>query len=130
MYTLPQFNLLCDIWTGPWVTKVLRVVDVPCNLAMGKRVTDNGAEFNWTNPIPGTAKVLLPKGTDVRDCSTSTTSDLLEIPKGTGRWYVVANVDDIGKGFANEHRYCYLTKACFNIDPAAFPGLFWPTPIP
>lgn len=57
--------------------------------------------------------LLLPVGTDVRgpqdtvsntDASTQVKGDYVECPSGSGRYYVVAFVDDIGKGFTNEHR--------------------------
>jgi hypothetical protein len=57
--------------------------------------------------------LLLPALTDVRPALPTdptdpsggvTISDQVEVPKGSGRIYVVLSADDIGKGFPNEHR--------------------------
>jgi hypothetical protein len=62
---------------------------------------------------------LFPPGTDIRDGSGPSGIDSLECPAGSGRYYYVTNVDDIAKGFANEHRYALVQK---------YPP--WPEPIP
>jgi hypothetical protein len=49
--------------------------------------------------------LLLPALTDVRATQgVGGVPDTVEVPAGSGRWYGVAGVDDIGKGYANEHR--------------------------
>jgi len=48
--------------------------------------------------------LLLPPLADVRGPQDSVSADMVEVPAGSGRWYFVVGVDDIGKGFANEHR--------------------------
>jgi len=48
--------------------------------------------------------LLVPKLVDVRGPQDTVSADLVEVPAGSGRWYVVVAVDDIGKGFSNEHR--------------------------
>ena len=48
--------------------------------------------------------ILLPKLTDVRIQTALTLPDVIECPKGSGLWYQVQAVFDIGKGFSNEHR--------------------------
>jgi len=129
-FSLPDFNLLCDVYSGPFVTKVLRLADVPCNLALGRRVQqqtqDYGAGlFGGANPC-----LLLPPLTDVRDASQGIPDqDLVEVPKGSGRWYGVNVVDDVAKGFSNEYRIAALYKAFGALDPAKFGTLLWPTPM-
>jgi hypothetical protein len=59
-------------------------------------------------------------GTDIRDLNTATGYDIVEVPAGTGRLYLVEQVDDVGKGFLNEHRCATLSKGLFT----------WPSPIP
>ncbi len=129
-FTLPDFNLTCDIYTGPWLTKVLRVSS-SCNLAIGRRVsyfsTDWGAGAPATHGLP---TLLFPPGTDVRDGSCNGVQDVVEVPSGSGRWYQVLGVDDSGKGFSNEHRWAHVSKIYSQMNPIAFPGLQWPTPIP
>jgi hypothetical protein len=44
------------------------------------------------------------------DGSLATNGDLLEIPAGSTVLYQCTYVDDIGKGFANEHRFAILHR--------------------
>jgi len=67
--------------------------------------------------------LLLPAGTDVRDAWCASGEDAVEVPVGSGRFYRALYVDDIGKGFSNEHRAVLLTKRGNAL------GL-WPTPVP
>lgn len=62
--------------------------------------------------------LLLPAGTDIRGPQDTGFADSVEVPAGSARWYGVYFVDDIGKGFANEHR-----TACIFAIP-----LSWPPP--
>jgi len=128
-FTLPTFNLLCDIYTGPWIGKALRLTGIQCNLALGRRVA-TPSDLPNNSPIQQTPVLLLPPSTDVRDGSCASGFDVVEVPRLSGRWYAVQVADDIGKGFPNEHRYAVLVKACQRNDSVLFPGLFWPTPIP
>lgn len=129
-FTLPTFNLTCNIFTGGGGTHVFRLA-VACNLAIGRRtiqlLTPQSAGGAGAFP---TTQLLLPAGTDVRDESCGGTSDLVEVPAGSGRFYGVLGVDDAGKGFTNEHRVALLGKA-WNFPGNGW-GLVapWPTPIP
>lgn len=120
-YSLPSFNLLCNIYTKTALTVLPapRIANVPCNLAHGRRVYPVGVPG-----VAGAAKLLLPAGTDIRDASTlgANLADTVEVPAGSGRHYVVITVDDLGKGFANEHRYAIISKTV--------QYGFWPAPIP
>lgn len=129
-FTLPTFNLLCNIYTGPWVTKVLRIANQPCNLALGRRISALPVEIGPDTSAGLTPTLLLPALVDIRDLGCASGYDLVEVPQGTGRWYFVMVVDDIGKGFANEHRYAQLQKAVDRNSTVDFPGAVWPTPIP
>lgn len=133
-YTLPTFNLTCNVYTnnGDWLTKVFRSI-ISCQLRgpqQGPRVgstLDFG--FGGTGAVP---LLLLPSGADVRDLSVypavSTSADLIEVPAGSGRWYTAWLVDDIAKGFPNEHRFALLSKAYANGNTLHVPP--WPIPIP
>ena len=110
-YRLPTFNLLCNI-TQPDLagnaavpTPPYRLVDVDCQLTYGRRVsvaaTGGTAQVGT---IVTSMNLLLPEMTDVRGPQDTVSFDMVEVPAGTGRWYYVTFVDDIGKGFANEHR--------------------------
>jgi hypothetical protein len=48
--------------------------------------------------------VLFPRYTDIRGPHPGALGDLLEVPQGTGRLYLVAVVEDAHKGFPNEYR--------------------------
>jgi hypothetical protein len=48
--------------------------------------------------------LLVPALTDVRGPQDPVGPDMVEVPAGSGRWYQVVFVDDIAKGFSNEHR--------------------------
>jgi hypothetical protein len=129
-FSVPVMPLSCDIYTGPWTAAVLRV-STTCNLGMGRRVN-----VSWFDQVPLSEAVgmffqlLLPAGTDVRDLSNAITPDVAQVPAGSGRWYGINYVDDVGKGFANEYRIAFCQKIYEALDPLAYPGLFWPVPIP
>lgn len=125
-YILPTFNLDVNIWRStsdptsdpPDVTAI-------GNLAWGRR---GAAPASGGTSVLGVVFVapvlLLPALTDVRDDPTlSGLQDIVEVPAGTGRYYTVSYVDDLGKGFDNEHRGAVLVKT------TAAP-LLWPVPYP
>jgi hypothetical protein len=63
--------------------------------------------------------LLLPMLTDIRSDEKGPGSDWAEVPAGSGRFYQVVYVEDIGKGFSNEHRGAML-----------IPYPPWPIPYP
>lgn len=128
-FTLPDFNLTCKVYTGPWATRVVRLSAQPCNLAFSRR-TAKQAELETDNAFSILMYLLVPALTDLRDLSCSAVQDVVECPAGSGRWYQVAGVDDIGKGFSNEHRCAMLFKISEAMFGAPYTGLAWPTPIP
>jgi len=130
-FTVPNFNLLCDIWEGPFPTKTRRLADVPCNLAMGRRVQQLFIDPTNILTAPAAPSLLLPAGTDIRDVDCDVVdSDFVEVPAGSGRWYIVLLVDDVAKGFDNEYRIAGIAKISERIDSTAYAGLWWPAPIP
>lgn len=112
-YVIPNFNILCNIWTG--VVSAIpalapagpsRLFHVPCALVHGRRVNaqSTGGTGAQGYPVQGMS-LLLSKGTDIRGPQQpGQVLDLVECPADTGRYYWVYFVDDIGKGYANEHR--------------------------
>jgi len=51
-------------------------------------------------------QVLLPPHTDVRPALRSNVGgDYIEVPSGSGRFYVVYQVEDVMKGFPTEYRW-------------------------
>lgn len=129
-FTIPSFPILCNVFDGPVWPAPLRIADLPCNLAIGRRVQIDGFDRGSSPGLGMAPTLLVPALSDLRDESCSTDADLVEVPAGSGRVYLVCCVDDFGKGFPNEHRAAALTKACAFVDPSRYPGLFWPVPIP
>ncbi len=129
-FTLPNFNLTANILRMVAGTYVV-VGATPCNLAMGRRQAWQEFDIGITNAyLALTPSLLCPALTDIRDISCGGQTDVVEVPAGSGRWYTCCGVDDIGKGFPNEHRCVTLGKVGW--DPAWIAaGLSpWPTPIP
>lgn len=120
MYRLPDFNLTCNIYTAENFSVAPRLTST-CNLAWGRRVNvaSTGGTFTL-GVIAVTMTLLLPSGTDIRGPQCATIPDGVEVPAGSGRIYRVAFCDDIGKGFANEHRAATLVQ----VDGP------WPVPMP
>lgn len=119
-YTLPTFNLTCNIYTTTGTWPATPRLSSLCNLALGRRVESHGFVSGSLNMA-----LLLPAGTDIRagPVPNPPGNDTVEVPAGSGRTYAVLAVDDIGKGFPNEHRVAILTAVSIATH-------FWPTPIP
>ena len=110
-FKLPTFNLTCNISAPdvPWVAGVptapFRLTDQTCQLTFGRRVqVASTGGTTEVGVLTLTMNLLLPKGIDVRGPQDTVSFDMVEVPAASGRWYRVVGVDDIGKGFANEHR--------------------------
>ena len=112
-YVIPNFNLLCNIWRNTTLGNIPSaaptgppdMANVPCALVFGRRV--NVASTGGTNEagVPLLCMSLLTrKGTNIQGPEGPGGVDSVECPAGTGRYYWVAMVDDIGKGYPNEHR--------------------------
>jgi len=130
-FTIPTFNLLCDVFDGPWPAPV-RIVGLACNLQMARRASIvSSVSISADQIFAHSPCLLVPAGSDVRDASCANNPDYIECPSGSGRFYFVNGVDDVAKGFDNEFRLVSMSKMYFNVDGGgSFPGLFWPTPIP
>ncbi len=89
------------------------------NLSPGKRVMVASVRGAGLDPPQLLMEVLLPKLTDVRGWNAAAGPDTVEIPGGSLRYYEVVMVDDLGKGFTNEHRFALLLQTNA-----------WPSPIP
>jgi hypothetical protein len=108
-YRVPEFPIECQIY-GSLFGGDLRLTS-ECNLAWGQRV--NAPSTGGTSEIGVpliTMVLLLPPLTDIRGPLSSTGADGVIVPSGSGRKYTVAFVDDIGKGFSNEHRAAILQQ--------------------
>jgi hypothetical protein len=136
MYVIPTMPIVCNIWwnytPGGNMYVVPDVVNASCNLSPGKR-TFFYTPSVFTSPVwlcP--MELLLPPLTDIRTTDQLTGQTcVVEVPSGSLRFYQVTFVDDIAKGFANEHRFAILhrfnTQLTF-IDVGPVPVSFWPLP--
>lgn len=131
-YTLPVFNITCNIWhdqaAAPQSYLLPDLTAVACNLALGRRrlIEANGN-------ISGTMhmQLLLPALTDVRPgYNGALGGDLVEAPAGSKRFYLVLAVDDIGKGFANEHRIAMLVYQPNGVTFVVTGAIPAPIPLP
>lgn len=130
-FALPNFNLLAAVWHNPGRVPNLYPAPsatIPCNLANGRvsHVLNSQQRLIAQNTLGASASVLWPAHSDVRDASVGPNPDVVEIPAGSGRFYWIAFMDDIAKGFANEHRWTICPKVFTD-------GHFdyrWPLPVP
>ncbi len=122
-YSLPTFNLHINVWRRG--SAVFNPPDVTgmCNLTPGRRMLDPGRLPEPSLPAAGCSYVLVPKLFDIRDDKVFPGHDNVEVPAGSGRFYSVGWVEDVGKGFPNEHRMAVLLW-----DGVSLP--YWPGPIP
>ena len=152
MYVIPAFPLACNVWRWADVKSDFTVLhgsswppgggpeiaNVPCNLVWGRNVADLGGEVGGADYPAGVyMTLLLPAKSDIRSGSvTGTPGDIIECPAGSGRVYLVMFVDDVGKGFANEHRAALILQWGFDqsitdaTDSVGYYGVGWPAPIP
>jgi len=123
-FSVPTFNLTINIWRfSANINTDPPDVITTGNLAWGRRgatpVTGGTSSRGFIVAAP---VLLLPAGTDIRSGEKGTfgQEDKVECPAGSGRTYYVNYVEDIGKGFPNEHRGAIII-------PFDTP---WPTPYP
>jgi hypothetical protein len=126
-FVLPTFNLVCNVWfqkdfTVPVPAGPPDLAMVACNLALGKRIAGPQLFTMWLL-LPPLTNVFYPNVLVIPNLY-----DIVEVPAGSLRWYGVESVDDIGKGFANEHRFATLINLSTGIG--ADPSYTWPRPIP
>lgn len=141
-FRVPTFNLDVHLWRFPNVVSAPPDVTFKANLSRGDRIFFAVTYFTSAIDSANSQMVLLcPAGTDVRPQYMGTfdhpsghyLSDLVEVPAGSGRYYLVIEVDDTAKGFPNEYRHAVLWS--FTPDASVDTGNPWeappwPLPIP
>lgn len=114
-YREPTFNLTCGIWRFSTWGGALPPPGAPdltsdCQLRWG----GNDGALSAAGTAPGSMLLLVPKGTDIRGSvgfgSATGQDDLVEVPISSGRYYQTFIVDDVAKGFDNEHRFAVLLQ--------------------
>jgi hypothetical protein len=121
-YVLPAFNLSVGIWRDPHLPPLLPDLVIRGNLSPGEIGSmHDPVAVGAGQPLRFVLMWLrCPPLSDLRPFSLTPSADLVEVPLGSGRFYFVFDVDDVGKGFPNEHRFALLAKG----------GPTWPFPIP
>lgn len=147
-FRVPTFNLFCNVWRNTNDNaNPPDLAGLACCLVNGR---SGGSWFvgfaGATAPqvtvslklAKQTMSLLVPKLTDVRPAflTAADWGDLVECPAGSGRYYWMPWMDDVGKGFANEHRECALVP-WDNTYQAYVTGAWslgvtggWPAPVP
>jgi len=119
-YVIPEMPLEYNLWRSGNAPPAAPDVTRFCNLAMGRRVSSYQGVISFpTEPI---MSLLVLAGEDIRGPQCGAPDVVIEVPANTGRFYQILGVDDIGKGFLNEHRVALLSWT------TAFGP--WPSPIP
>jgi hypothetical protein len=128
-FYVPQMPLAVNIWHGGGAGGAYASPNITTvgNLTPGKRV--NTTLGTGTTAPQGymDMQLLLPKLTDVRAAWNSLAADVVEVPAGSHRFYYVIYVDDVAKGFANEHRFAVLS---YSMEGWAIFSLVAPIPMP
>jgi hypothetical protein len=129
-FSLPSFNITVAVYSGPWLGGSFRFESL-ANYAFGRRVGVGvlGPADPTHQALTFESLLLLPPGTDIRSGMCADSPDVVEIPVGSGRWYMVFAVDVIGMGFPNEHVGAAVVQISARSSPSSFPGLVWPVPM-
>lgn len=110
-YIVPEMPSPTNIWHYPQTVPPTGDPNVQTygNLAWGKRTANPSTGGTTLLGVPlMTMTLLIPAHTDIRWDPATGAGDVVEVPAGTGRYYTVVFVDDLGKDFANEHRGAIL----------------------
>lgn len=109
-HSLPAFPLLANIWHFPNAPgsppDLSPKAELRVDTSVKQLVTSGAARQQCLS-----RSMYVPKGTDLRTSWFGGTSDVVELPAGSGRFYNILDVDDIAKGFPNEFRIAALTVA-------------------
>jgi hypothetical protein len=119
-FSVPKFNLTVNVWNGADEPPGAPTFVVKGNLAYGRRTSPSGTLDQAEQGL--TMQLLLPAGTDAQWAIQGVGPSVMEVPAGSGRFYVCAGVDDVGKGWSNEHRVALLI--------ATSDYGYWPIPMP
>ena len=103
---VPIFNLNYNIWWalfGPLPPGVSATfINQPGQLCMGELVVNGGLAL-----VTGMF-LKVPARTNIHWARPGG-ADVVEVPAGTGRYYTVTYVDDVGRNFANEYRVAFIS---------------------
>jgi hypothetical protein len=117
-FRVPAMPLVCNVWHAPNAPPAAPdIANLQCQLR-GPAQHPSGLSSVFASVV-ATPALLVTALTDIRDYANPNGTDTVECPAGSGRFYLIQMVEDVGKGFLNEHRFAALVKT----------GM-WPVPIP
>ncbi len=110
-FSVPTFNLSVNLWSAPTKVAMAPTRSFLANLTLGRREAYSAGV--WGDPGYTTFSMFLlcPKLTDIFPSDVAVWGDVVEVPAASGRYYIVACVDDVAKGFQNEYRIAGLLEA-------------------
>lgn len=104
-HTMPS---KANIFRGPVCPPVPPPVlsNVDCYLQQARTTF----QYSATTLSPSTYRyIYMPKGTDVRCNSDGSNGDVVELPAGSGSFYLVIDIQDWHKGLDDEERRLLVT---------------------
>jgi len=145
-FIVPTMPIQANIWsnadwwaTWPGAVNTPTFADVQCQLRSSLKFA---TRLDQPMSLTGVEEVVLPAFTDVRYPLPSTSewlrfTDMMEVPKNSGRYYHVIGVVDVAKGFTNEYRLA-IVQPTVGWEGTEFSGgkpnwpyaPAWPTPYP
>ena len=112
---LPTFNLTCNIWFGNTIAPPVgppNLAAVVCQLSPGELVFSQLVLATQFLKVPALTNIHY-----VRTLFPFIGQDLVEVPAGTGNWYQVSYVADVGRGFPNAYRLAVISRVAPVPDP-------------
>jgi hypothetical protein len=125
MFIQPAYNLEVGVFRPPNLPPGVPDFSLLGNLSPGRIVSMRSDVIIggvWSPGLNVLMWLRLPPLSDVRGWTVTNPADIVEVPLGSSRFYWVWEVDDIAKGFPNEHRFAWISK--LNLGP------LWPVPMP
>lgn len=112
---VPSLNLAVNVWqnfVGLFVQPpvILPTLITVCNLSMGDKI------YGYTG-ANSQVYVGFAKATDVHWNRAGGGFDYLEVPAGSGMFYKILAVEDVGRGFPNEWRCSIVQHYGVSPDP-------------
>ncbi len=134
-YHLPNFNLTYYAW------KTGNKIELPpdstgkCQLrfgwqgsVVGATCTVNRITFTPTGMIGIPTVLLFPRGSDLRDSFSSAggpwDGDIVEVPTGSGRYYILWHLEYMYPGFPNEHLAAQTLPCRSPVPPSPVPPIY------
>lgn len=98
-YTLPNFNILCDVWILPAkpADGPPTHVDIPCQLYRNSRLADNNSPRAQLRLSTLSSPLVPTSG------SGAAGNPIVECPSGSGNFYRAERGEFMHRGFPNEY---------------------------